>query len=112
MQNLKKPLSTSTSSPSTESATDITLDSVTETQSGQTGTAEHGQRHLAPDAAHQTRRIQFNRFRRIVLFFLLLFYRWLFLEIVLHRLLGEKFVARRRARRYRRDAQRFRKLAI
>src|SRR5258706_8297709 len=90
MQNLKKPLSTSTSSPSSEDAAEVTLDPTPDTQSG---AVEHGRRHTAPDTAHQTRRIQFNRFRRIVVFFLFMFYRWLVLEIVLRRLLGEKFVA-------------------
>src|SRR5258708_34581709 len=104
MHNLKKPPSTSTSSPNSEHTPEVTLDP---TPGAESGTVEHGQRHVAPDTAHQTRRIQFNRFRRIVVFFVFMFYRWLVLEILLRKLLGYKFVTRRRARRYRRDAQRF-----
>src|SRR5258707_3157162 len=118
MQNLKKPPSTSISSPnhngSGESentkAFGVTIAPMPAAQAAVL--EEHAGPHVAPDAAHRPYEIDRGRYYRIVGFFGLLFARTLLWEVVLRRVLGTKFVMRSRSRRYRRDSRRFRKLAI
>jgi len=68
-------------------------------------------RPLKPDAAHQPYTIKGARYRRIILFFLLLFARVIAWEIVIKRVAGDRFVARGRTQRWRRYARAFRNLA-
>jgi predicted unusual protein kinase regulating ubiquinone biosynthesis (AarF/ABC1/UbiB family) len=117
MQNLKKQPSTSTSLPNPEGpdgapvfGVEAQAMPVPEPQSQDT--TDHSGRHTAPDSAHRPFKLNRRRHRRIVLFFGMLFYRTLLWEVVLRRLLGERFVASRRSNRYRSDSRRFRKLAI
>ncbi len=120
MQNLKKPLSTSTSLLNPENpdgaivfgvkvqpmpAAELAEPEVQER-------ADHSGRHTAPDTAHIPYKLNRRRHRRIVLFFGLLFGRTLLWEVVLRRVLGNRFVASRRSKRYRADSRRFRKLAV
>ena len=65
-----------------------------------------------PDEAHRQGRIRGGRFRRTVLFFVLLFARVILWEVIIRRVTGEGFVGRGRSRRWRRYARRFRRLAL
>lgn len=53
-----------------------------------------------------------RRYRRIITFFTLNFLRYLWWEVALRYVLGEKFVARGREERFRQTARRFRQLAV
>jgi predicted unusual protein kinase regulating ubiquinone biosynthesis (AarF/ABC1/UbiB family) len=68
-------------------------------------------RPVSPDAAHRTFRFYGPRYRRIVSFFVLLFARIIFWEVVARRIAGERIVRKGRARRWRGYARNFRKLA-
>src|SRR5438105_877041 len=125
MQNLKKQRSTFTSSPSSDAPRAFGVPiapmpdaaseaaAASEKVEGQKAqTTEHGGRHVTPDAAHKPFRLRRTRYRRIITFFVLMFARWIAWEVVLRRLLGEHFVAKRRPNHYRQDSRRFRKVAI
>ncbi len=68
-------------------------------------------RPVAPDTAHRRFRFKGRRYRRIVSFFVLLFVRTIFWEVVVRRIAGERFVRKGRAKRWRGYARNFRKLA-
>src|SRR5260221_906094 len=120
MQNLKKPLSTSTSLLNPENPDGAIVFGVKVQPMPAAELAEpevqertdHSGRHTAPDTAHVPYKLNRRRHRRIVLFFGLLFGRTLLWEVVLRRVLGNRFVASRRSKRYRADSRRFRKLAV
>jgi len=69
-------------------------------------------RENAPDEGHRGGTIRRGRFRRTVAFFSLTFFRVLFWEVFLRRIVGEKPISRGRSRRWRLYAKRFRRLAI
>jgi predicted unusual protein kinase regulating ubiquinone biosynthesis (AarF/ABC1/UbiB family) len=118
MQNLKKTPLTSTSSPNHNGSDDGIDESVKAfgvsiaPMPAAQKLAEHAGPHTAPDAAHRPYKIDRDRYNRIVIFFGMLFARTLLWEVVLRRVLGNRFVARRRPNRYRTDSRGFRRLAV
>ncbi|HLY27154.1 MAG TPA: AarF/UbiB family protein [Aggregatilineales bacterium] len=120
MQNLKKPPSTSTSSPKPDPiiAFGVPLGPMPEAEAEAphgdhvVNGEDHAGRHVAPDRAHREYKLKTGRYRRILLFFIFLFSRTILWEMLLRRVLGERFVAPGRTRRYRAEARRFRSLAV
>jgi predicted unusual protein kinase regulating ubiquinone biosynthesis (AarF/ABC1/UbiB family) len=68
-------------------------------------------RPVEADAAHRAFKLKRGRYRRTIRFFTLLFVRIIVWEVVIRRVLGERFVARGRTERWRYYSRRFRKLA-
>ncbi|MEP7285078.1 MAG: AarF/UbiB family protein [Chloroflexota bacterium] len=121
MQNLKKQPSTFTSSPSRTNGNGAKLfgvdtapmpDTASEQYQSEPEPIKIAARPTAPDAAHRSHKLNRSRYYRIVVFFVWLFANALFWEWIVRRLVGEAVVARTRPKRYRRDARRFRNLAI
>ncbi len=110
MQNSKSRRSTSTSSASTESESaplfGVPFQPIPEAEPIPSA------RPTTPDAAHRPYRFRPARYRRIVFFFVLLFVRLIFWEVVIRRIAGDASVRRGRSERWRLYSRSFRKLAV
>ncbi len=127
MQNSKKQHSTSTSSRNTERPEQLlgvpfapmpeesSTQRVQPTAQGEPSVIPSPMQAAwpaAPDEAHKPYKFQSGRYRRIVFFFGLLFFRLIAWEVVIRKIVGERFVARGRSGRLQRYARQFRELAV
>lgn len=121
MQNLKKPLSVFTSSPSPDAPSTTAIGSLLKPMpsaedevlnQNQVQSQIPAARPSQPDSTHRPFKLRGGRFRRTVWFFLSMFARLLIWELLIKKITGERFVARGRSKRWRHYSRTFRNLAI